>query len=366
MKRTYTYQVLEGDARTVGRHAARNLREASPEAVNFYAKPFMGNIDRLKEGNRLLELNERWCPGLNEEISGFAEELGVEPEAVVYYTATIPKTGHCSHFAIMPDRTTTGTTLCGRSYEWSLDDALTLSTVRIPGRAAHTGFGVFAFGRFDGVNEHGLWVSMSASNPAVPLPETEGFRFWSLLRTILDRASSVDEALEIARPFPLAFHINLIVADKGGRAALIEKGPAVMDIKTIDRGFLCSTNHYALPATKAATEKRFEHSLKRSAFLEETLGSGQQSPESIKRMLSSPFPRGLACHYYEEWFGTLWSIQADLSKGTIEVCFGPADVGDNQYRTFSPRDPAGISRFEAELPQEKAPEGTWATEANRA
>ncbi len=291
--------------------------------------------------------------------------MGVEPEAVVYYTATIPKTGHCSHFAIMPDRTTTGTTLCGRSYEWSLDDALTLSTVRIPGRAAHTGFGVFAFGRFDGVNERGLWVSMSAANPTAALPETEGFRFWSLLRTILDRASSVEEALEIARPFPLSFHLNLIVADKGGHAALIEKAPTVMDVKKIDRGFLYSTNHYALPATKASTEKRFEHSLKRSSFLEETLGSGQQSPESIKRMLSSPFPRGLACHYYEEWFGTLWSIEADLSTGTIEVCFGPADAGENRYRTFSPRDPAGLAQFEAELPLEKAPEGTWAVEQNR-
>jgi hypothetical protein len=364
MKRTYTYQVLEGSARTVGRLAARNILTAHPEAAAFFAKPFMGNADRLKEGNRLLELNERWCPGLNEEIAGYAEEFGVEPEAVVYYTATIPKTGHCSHFAVLPDRTTTGTTLCGRSYEWSLEDELTLSTIHIPGRAAHTGFGVFTFGRFDGVNEHGLWVSMSAANPAVPLPETEGFRFWSLLRTILDRASTVEEALEIARPFPLAFHVNLIVADKGGHAALIEKGPAIMDIKTIDRGYIYSTNHYALPATSAATEKRFEHSLKRAAFLEEALSAGKQSPESIKRMLSSSFPRGLACHYYEEWFGTLWSIQADLSKGSIEVCFGPADVAENGYRTFSPRDPAGISRFEAELPQEKAAEGTWATAPN--
>lgn len=364
MTHSFTYQVLAGDARAVGRLQAQRLIEAKPETRAFYGSPFMAATDRLKEGDRLLELNERWCPGMNEEIEGFAEGLGVRPEAVVYYTATIPKTGHCSHFAVLPDHTTTGTTLCGRSYEWSLEDEMTLTTVRIPGRAAHTGFSLFAFGRFDGINEHGLWVSMSAANPAAPLPETEGLRFWPLLRTILDRAVNCEEALDIAKEFPIAFHLNLIVADRSGNATLIEKGPGAMGIKKADSGFLHSENHYTLPETRALNARVFDHSLKRAAFLEERLRRGRQSPESVKQALSASFPRGLSCHYYGEGFGTLWSIQADLSEGTINACFGPPDVKENVFRAFSPRDPAGFETFEAELKTETAPEGTWVSEPN--
>jgi predicted choloylglycine hydrolase len=367
MKRNFTYEVLEGDAKTVGRLEAQGILESWPGAREFYANPLPGNAERLKEGDKLLELNERWCPGLNEEIAGFAEELAVRPESVVYYTASAPKTGNCSHFALLPDRTTTGSVLCGRSYEWSLEDEMTLRTVRIPGKAAHVGFSVFVFGRYDGVNEHGVWVSMSAANPAVPLPETVGLRFWTLLRAILDRASSVEDAIEIAKPFPLSFHLNLIVADKTGHAALIEKGPDVMEVKTAGEGYLFSTNHYTLPATKSRTERLFDHSLRRARYLDRELKEGKKSAADVRKILSAPFPNGLVCHYYNDWFGTLWSAQADLATLSFEACFGPPDVPENRFMTFGIRDKAGRTRFETELPDETAKPETWAqiTEESR-
>jgi len=359
MKHSFTYQVLEGDAKSVGKMEARHLRETAPDAVGFFGAPFMGQTERLKEGNRLLEMNERWCPGLNEEIEGFASELGIRPEAVVYYTATIPRTGLCSQIAVLPDRSKTGTTLCARSYEWSTEDEMTLRTVRIPGRAAHTGFSVFGFGRLDGLNEHGLWVSITAANPATPLPENEGFRFWALTRTILDRCRTVDEAIEIAKPFPLAFHLSLLVADKDGKAALIEKGPNRQSIRLVSSGFIHSTNHYTLPETRGQNEELFTHSLTRYDFLMREMERGKQSPDSLKSALSSSFPQGLACHFYDDCFGTLWSLQADLADGNLHACFGPADFKGNEFRTFRTDDPVGTTRFEAELPNETAAPETW-------
>ena len=80
----------------------------------------------------------------------------------------------------------------------------------------------------------------------------------------------------------------------------------------------------------------------------------------MRRILSAPFPNGLVCHYYNDWFGTLWSAQADLGKGSFEACFGPPDVTENRFMTFNIRDKAGRTRFEAELPDETAKVETWA------
>ena len=55
MKRNFTYEVLEGDAKTVGRMEAQGILEAWPGAREFYANPLGGNAERLKEGEKLLE-----------------------------------------------------------------------------------------------------------------------------------------------------------------------------------------------------------------------------------------------------------------------------------------------------------------------
>ena len=360
MKRTYTYQVLEGSAKEVGRKEAEYLKTAKPEIARVYAAPFEGKTERLEEGEKLLEMNERWCPGLNEEIEGFAEELDVQPESVFYYTGSIPRTGNCSQFAALPDRAG-GRTLCARSYEWTYDDELTLMTTRITGRAAHTGFTVMCFGRLDGINERGLWVSMTATNPNPEgrIPDTVGFRFWSLIRTILDRAGSVEEAVALAEPFPLAFHIALLVADQYGNAALIEKAPDSQAVRRFTTGIVVSTNHYTAPEMKPLNSQVFTHSTKRYDFLRKSLRDGKITPERIQTILAGSFPNGLSCHYYREYFGTLWSSYADPATGTLTVCFGPADIAENVYRTFGLTDPVGTTPFTAELPDEKAGSGMW-------
>jgi len=361
MKQQYSYQVMEGDARSVGREEARAIKRGAPGAIPFFTNPLGGDASRLAEAEALLRMTDEWCPGLVPEIEGFAKELGAKPESIVWYTATIPHTGHCSQFAILPDRSASGSVICGRSYEWSLEDEFTLRTVRIRGHYGHTGFGVFCFGRYDGLNEKGLWVSMSAGNPRpdLPLPSNRGFRFWALLRTILDRAANVDEAIEIASSFPLAFDLNMIVADRLGHAALIEKGPETQAVKRASEGVLFSTNHYTLPGPRDAQPEYFKHSDLRYRYLASSLAEGKLSADDAKRILSSGIPDGLVAHYYKECFGTLWSAYADLSTGCFNVCFGPPDVSSNGFRSFRPDDPAGIRVFEAELPDEAAPEGNW-------
>lgn len=55
-------------------------------------------VDRkqMKETNDLLD---QWCPGLTEELQGFAMALGVRLESLFFYNMTcyVP---HCSHIAL--------------------------------------------------------------------------------------------------------------------------------------------------------------------------------------------------------------------------------------------------------------------------
>lgn len=113
-----------------------------------------------------------------------------------------------------------------------LQDDFRLCTTRIHGKAAHMGFSLLQFGRIDGMNEHGLCITMSAGCPLVQ-PVEEGCRFWAVVRTVLDRCHSVPEALEIIQSIPISFHLNLLLTDKHGESALIEMFSSKRAIKRI-------------------------------------------------------------------------------------------------------------------------------------
>lgn len=77
----------------------------------------------------------------------------------------------------------------------------------------------------------------------------------------------------------------------------------------------------------------------------------QVSKNNIKELLSTPYPKGLCCHYYKEFFGTLRSMVFNVTDKTIEMTFGSPQV--NAWQTFS------VGKLEEQqiqvlLPQEKA------------
>ncbi|MCB2357191.1 hypothetical protein [Clostridium estertheticum] len=57
------------------------------------------------------------------------------------------------------------------------------------------------------------------------------------------------------------------------------------------------------------------------------------SCNDLKGLLSTSYPQGLCCHYYEEFFGTLRSMIFDVTDGTIEMTFGSPQ--SNEWRTFT-------------------------------
>lgn len=363
-EREYTHIVMEGTPYEVGRQQAEAV-SGIPGLVNFYTKPLesFGTLTPAQLEEVIL-FNDQYCPGLNEEIRGFADGLKVPAERILYYSASYPRGGACGQMAVLPEITADGHLYVGRSYEWSMDDEMRLCTTRVKGKAAHIGFSIFLFGRFDGMNEHGLVVTMSAGCPGMP-PKDKGVRFWVAIRAVLDQCRTVDEAEKLLKEIPISFNVNIIVADRSGEAALFEiAGPKVC-VKRIGKGsqdqYVYATNQFTLPEMIDCDNNRMWQSLARLKAIERTLEATKPriGKEDIRSILSSHVPDGLACHYYEDGLGTLWSELFDVTAGSLELCFGSPLL--NGWHTFGLKDPVGVTAYTAKFINDapKDPDSFW-------
>jgi hypothetical protein len=155
---------------------------------------------------------------------------------------------------------------------------------------------------------------------------------------------------------PIAYNINLMLADSGNKIALLQCIDGHKAYKIFDgnngEAFLSATNHTLLEEIKPYEKMLIENSVIRNDRIVELLvGNERITINDIKRLLSTTYPDGLCCHYYKEFFGTLRSMVFDTTDKTIEMTFGSPQV--NEWRTF----PVAVleeKEIEASLPQEKA------------
>ena len=360
---TYTHAVLVGSAYEVGRQQGEWLA-GKPDAARFFTSPLpeRGPLTP-QQAEATLKIFRQHCPGLNEEIEGFATALGVPPEQVVYYAITHTPIGQCSHFVVLPSISADRHLRIGRSYELnpSMCD-LRLVTVRISGRPAHIGFSEILFGRDDGLNEHGVCATMSAGAPMAST-EPGGLTYWAVLRTILDRCAGVDEAIEVALSIPISFNVNLLLADRSGQAALLEIASSHRAVQRIGADtpvqFLAATNHYNRPEMKPHDLGRMWNSLVRYRAIRSRLQSAAPyaNCETLRGILTEPYPKGTCCYHYTDYLGTLWTGIYDVTAGTLEACFGAPT--HNPWHLFDLEAKPGITEYAAQLPDEASEPGLF-------
>lgn len=359
----FQHVVMEGSAYEVGKLQGKWFEAAPREHIDLMLSA-SAKITKASaaEAKATVSFLEAYCPGLGEEIAGFADSWGIPPEAVAYYSLTAVRSSNCSHFAVLPEKTADGHLYVGRSYEWNCDDELRLCTARIQGKASHLGFSLFLFGRYDGINEHGLCIAMSAGVPC-SMPDETGLRFWAVIRTLLDRCKTVDDALETLAAIPISFNWNLTITDRSGRAALVECACSHREVKIIGpdsaEKSLFSTNHFTLPGMQEYDKNRMRQSVQRYNVLKSRLGFGATPLDkaSMRDLLSTPMPEGVCCHYYDDGLGTLWSILFDVTTGAAEVCFGSPAA--NPWRVFTLNDPVGVTTYPAQFPCEGSTKEMW-------
>jgi predicted choloylglycine hydrolase len=303
---------------------------------------------------------EACCPGLTEEIQGFADGLEISPDKVPFWNWTYSPVlgGNCSQVAVLSSATEDGHIHAARSYEWNhRDEDLKLFTTRIHGKARHLGFSCLLFGRHDGMNEHGLVVSMTGGGIfGVPFQQ-RGPMFWLVIRSLLDHGTSVPDALQRLDSMPMAGYFSLLLVGKHDEAAIVEFADGQRSVHRITRQdpepYVFSVNHYRQPATQSFNKLNcgiITHSRIREALI--TGWYATQTPQvrksSLQALFAAKHPTGLCNHFYNDGFGTLWSMIFDVTQGGMAVCFGAPT--HNEYRPFGLADPVGVTDYPTVIP----------------
>lgn len=331
----YGYAVCEGSAYEVGAQRAR-LSKDIPGFVEFMTmQPPQMPVLPQEEMERRLALIQKHCPDMAEELRGFADELHVPVLSLNHlrFGVNAPAQGGCSVVAVLPERSTDGKLHIARSYEYSLDDETCYSVTRIPGHHTHAGFSLFQMGRFDGLNDQGLFVAISSCECVhSSMNEGEGLAFWLVVRRLLDACATVKEALEEIRSIPIGDNVCYMLADKGGDAAVVETltTPAgtVKAVRRAENGILFCMNHYIAPETRALQPVKRRFSTMREELLRTTFaGDTKIAPAQLETLLLTRMPNGLCCHAYTDWFGTLHAMLVNVTDGTMRVCMGASDQG---------------------------------------
>jgi predicted choloylglycine hydrolase len=325
-------------------YALGGLLEQNPglRRINVLSKAV--NLRKLEKKITVLQ---EFCPSVVGEANGVADKLKIPVGSLAIFSDRLFTAGACSHFAMLPPITNNGHLLVGRSYEFSTRDEKNFAIIKADGYPAHIGFSLFLFGRFDGMNEHGLTVTMSSCEFGQP-SHGDGLWFPFVLRAILDRCSKVDEAVYLLKHIPVRCCTNIIIADQYGKAVLAEIACYGND-RTISfrngDAFLVSTNHYTNSDMLKYDNHHGKHSELRYRAIEKmiTQEKGSISESSIKALLSAKIPDGLACHYYKNNLGTLHSMVFDATARKVDICFGSPAMYPFEPASFD--EPSGTSVF---------------------
>ncbi len=362
-KMVFRHCVIEGSPYEAGQQLGRFLKR-DQALIKKLTTPFMGG-NRLTYGQfqKTREQYDRFCPGINEEICGFADAVGAKAEDMTLYYAYLQlNQGNCSQIALTPSVSDDGNCYLVRNYDFGLSEEPILIESSIQGQYRQIGFGCQVFGRFDGMNEEGLCVTTSAG-AIHPNYSEDGFVFPVVVRALLNECKTVQEAVSLFQKIKFADFRNIMVIDKKGNAALIEAAASTHEIilagSDAKEEYLFATNHYNSETISKMKLYTPRHSMIRYEFLKEWFrdAASKRGFNDLKKILSDPMPYGLGCHYYGNGMGTIWSIIFNATKAEADICFGTPSI--NQWRKFQFTSSNQIETFTAELLDEEAPDGFW-------
>ncbi|WP_269851643.1 carcinine hydrolase/isopenicillin-N N-acyltransferase family protein [Methanosarcina horonobensis] len=120
----------------------------------------------------MFEMFDQYCPGVNKEIKGFADTVGVDPVQVLFYSISFFAHG-CNVMALRSEKNLEGHTILAYTYDFTdILEEMCLATTSVTGKYSHIGSQCNIFGRANGVNEHGLALCQSSNG--IPVTPIEG------------------------------------------------------------------------------------------------------------------------------------------------------------------------------------------------
>ena len=292
---------------------ARLLR---PMPAPFRRSPFELDVAFLEGCAALLR---SVYPPLWEELGAFAEALGLPPERGMFVRAgTLPH--GCSSFAWCHP---SGRVVAGRNYDfYERMPTRHLLVTRPEEGYAHIGMnGGLVGGRYDGVNERGVFVALHKVMANRPERTPPGIPFHLLPRLALELCATAEQAATLISSLPHIGSFNYTVADGGGALFALECYPGERVRVRRESVSVAVANHYVSPALAPLQgQRKLDGSRARAALLR-PLPPADADPWQAAQARCADHSAPVCAH--QEFGATLWSGVFDLSAQRTAYAFGP-------------------------------------------
>jgi predicted choloylglycine hydrolase len=324
---------LKGSYEHMGHEQGKVLRE-----YGFALPP--PDDKMLRFARRCEEIIDSYMPELLEEMHGVADGAHMPYDTIMTLTTTAPYDPHevpgCSIVAVMPERTVDGHLIIGRNFDMfediSKESATTYCTYPEEHHASVGNCDIWV-GRWDGLNEAGLFTATTALFLPEPPPLQPSIIGWFTGRYLLDNHATVDEALEFIDELPCTGSGGRLIADSSGNVVVIEQSTDGRAFRYAEDGLLILTNHAVCPAFAGKDHERegYKDSKARYDRIRELLGKSKEiDVETVKKAMSDH--RGGICAHRVDASGrkdsTIWSVVARPGDRKVKISEGhPCKVG---------------------------------------
>jgi predicted choloylglycine hydrolase len=258
------------------------------------------------------------APWLWEELGTFAENIGLPPEQGMFVRAGSLPHG-CSAVAW---RAPDGRILAGRTYDFYIRMRTRHLLITQPNTGyAHLGMnGGLAGGRYDGINEHGLFVALHKVMANRPMETAPGVPYHLIPRLALQSCRTAEQAADLISRLPHLASFNYTLADATGALIALECYPGQTVQRRDGDHVIAVTNHYTSPKLAPLQGKRSSEDSRRRKVALEAIVNQAGDPWQTTVAAISDHQNSVCCH--REFGATLWAGVFDLKARQAAYSFG--------------------------------------------
>ncbi len=258
------------------------------------------------------------APWLWEELAAFAEQIGLRPEQGLFVRGGSLPHG-CSAVAW---RAHDGRVLAGRTYDFYMRMRTRHLLITEPETGyAHLGMnGGLVGGRYDGMNEHGVFVALHKVMTHRPARHEPGVPYHLLPRLALQGCRTANEAADLLMRLPHLASFNYTLADASGTLVALECYPGAPVQRRDGDDVIAVTNHYTSPQLAPFQGQRPTADSRRRLAALEAIGERWGDGWNATVDAVSDHESGVCSH--REFGATLWAGVFDLGARRVAYSFG--------------------------------------------
>jgi hypothetical protein len=254
-----------------------------------------------------------------DELAAFADALSLPAERALFVRAGALPRG-CSAFAwVRYD----GRVVAGRNYDFYERMPTRHLLLTRPERGyAHVGMnGGLVGGRYDGVNERGLFVALHKVMADRPRHTPPGVPYHLPPRLALETCATARDAARLLAEMPHLASFNYTLVDASGACFALETYPGLPSQVREGEAGIAVANHYESAALAPLQGLRSVAGSRARVAAMERAPAPWEDPWEAAAALLSDHESGMCCH--KEFGATLWSGIFDLTAGSAAYAFGP-------------------------------------------